>query len=114
MKYELRIHMKNGCYNYTRCEKENYASELESFKKTLDENPDIYYAGVTTVELYSFNELNDDSKETAIEDIKHNHLGYYEDSNCNKTLHCDENVLDYIHGNYNELFFTEDGFYVEE
>lgn len=113
MKYELRIHIKNGCYNYIRCEEENYKEELEKLENDIVNNPDVYYPGVTTLKLYKFSELDNDAKEIAIEDIKHNHLGYYEDDNCNKVLHSDENVLDYIWGNSDDLFFSEEGDYIE-
>lgn len=113
MKYELRTYLKNGCYNYLRCNKEDYAKELETLKKDINSNPDVYYSGVTTIELYNFNELDEDAREIAVEDIKHNHLGYYEDDNCNYVLHSDENVLDYIFGNSNDLFFTKGGDYIE-
>lgn len=113
MKYELRVHIKNGCYNYVRCNEEDYEKELDELEASISNNPDVYYPGVTTLKLYSFNELNEDAREIAIEDIKHNHLGYYEDDNCNIVLHSDENVLDYIFGNSNDLFFNEDGDYIE-
>lgn len=113
MKYELRIHLKNGCYNHVRCEKEDYNKELLELNEILRKNPDLYYTEITTIKLFSFDELNDDAKEIAIEDIKHNHLGYYEDDNCNKLLHSDENVLDYIHGNSKDLFFIKEGDYIE-
>lgn len=113
MQYELRVHIKNGCYNYVRCSKEGYKKELAALEKDIANNPDVYYPGVTVLKLYSFNELNEDAKEIAIEDIKHNHLGYYEDDNCNYVLHSDENVLDYIFGNLNNLFFSEEGDFIE-
>lgn len=114
MRYELRIHMKNGCYNYVRCEEKDYENELKALEKDITDNPDVYYPGVEVLKLYNFNELHEDAKEIAIHDIKHNYLGYYEDDNCNYVLHSDEMVLDYIHGNSNDLFFNEEGEYVEE
>lgn len=113
MKYELRIQMKNGCYNHVRCSKEDYKKELEKLENDIAKNPVIYYAGVTTIKLYNFSELNKDAREIAIEDIKHNHLGYYEDENYNKVLHSNESVLDYIWGNSDDLFFNEEGDYIE-